>query len=109
MNNILVTVDKKLVQEQINKLYRYLAKADAVSVDNTYSEIYMAQNVLILARGAFTVLWGLKLLTNWMDLEDCINRIEAKHNEILEQKKRALRSGNSSKAKRNNILNELYH
>lgn len=87
MNNILVTVDKKLVQEQINRLYGYLTSADAVTEDSTYAEINMAQNILFMARGAFSVLWGLKLLPNWMDLEDCINRIEAKHLEILERKR----------------------
>lgn len=86
MNNILVTVDKPLVQEQIKKLNGYLSSADAVTADSTFSEISRAQNTLFMARGVFSVLWNFKLLSDWLGLEERMNSIEAKHQELWELK-----------------------
>lgn len=91
MNNILVGVDKPAVQKQITKLHDYLAKANAVSESNAFTEINGARNMLFMAKGIFSVLLDLKLLPNCHALGEDIQRIEAKHEYILEQKRRNFR------------------
>ena len=85
--NIVVTVEKQAVTNQIAKLHPYLNTANAVSEQSTFAEINYARNVLFMAKGLFQVLWNFKLLSSWMEIEEDMNRIEQKHAYILEQKR----------------------
>ncbi|HBI71644.1 MAG TPA: hypothetical protein DDY59_00445 [Lachnospiraceae bacterium] len=87
LTNIVVTVERQAVVKQTEKLCNYLNTANAVSESSTFAEINSARNVLFMAKGLFQVLWNFKLLPNWIEVEEDMNRIEQKHAYILEQKR----------------------
>ena len=87
-NNIVITVDKKAILEQIDCLNAYLQVATNIGVDDTFARINMANKYLYMAKGLHQALFKLKVLSNWRDVEEDINRIESKIDFIRAEKTR---------------------
>lgn len=90
-NEILITVPKKTLQKQIKRLEDYIRTANSVSGRSTFTEINLAEIKLHRARELFTVLWEEKVLPNWQEVEEVLNRIDAKMINIRSEKNKCYR------------------
>lgn len=83
-SNLIVPVPRETVQQWIARLNGYIVFANSITEMSTFAEISRAEVSLHKARELFSVLWDARALENWREVEDDLNRIEAK---VLDMKK----------------------
>lgn len=91
ISNIVIAVEKDAILEQIDCLNAYLQVATNIGVDDTYARITMASKYLHMAKGLHQALFKFKVLSNWRETGEDINRIEAKIDFIRAEKNKFYR------------------
>ena len=90
-NNIVIAVEKDAILEQIDCLNAYLEVANNIGTNDTFARINMANKYLYMAKGLHQALFKLKMLSNWREVEEDINRIESKIDFIRAEKNKYYR------------------
>ena len=90
-SNIVIAVYKQAILEQIDCLNTYLQVATNIGVDDTFARINMASKYLYMAKGLHQALFKLKVLSNWREVKEDIERIEAKIEFIRAEKNKYYR------------------
>lgn len=87
MMQVVIPVDKDMVQAQKVNLYSCISVAKKVTVESSFATVRQVEAALNKAKGIFETLSVLELLDDFSVTQEDIDRIEAKIHDILDQKR----------------------